>query len=72
MGAGGPIRGVRTAGSQRLYGGDNLRRMAVMQTARRLGMALAEVARGAVRVLLRNTATETSGPSSIDATCVRR
>lgn len=63
---------MRTAGSQRLYGGDNLRRMAVMQTARRLGMALAEVARGAVRVLLRNTATETSGPSSIDATCVRR
>ena len=40
----GLIRSVRTAGNQRCYSRDILRRVAVIQTARRLGVPLAEIA----------------------------
>ena len=38
------IHSVRTAGNQRRYGRDVLRRVAVIQTAQRLGIPLAEIA----------------------------
>ena len=37
----GLLRSVRTAGNQRRYGRDVLRRVAVIQTAQRLGLSLA-------------------------------
>ena len=40
----GLIRSVRTAGNQRCYSRDILRRVAVIQTARRLGVPLVEIA----------------------------
>ena len=40
----GLIHSVRTAGNQRRYGRDVLRRLAVIQTAQRLGIPLAEIA----------------------------
>ena len=40
----GLIHSMRTAGNQRRYGRDVLRRVAVIQTAQRLGIPLAEIA----------------------------
>ena len=41
----GLIHSARTAGNQRRYGRDVLRRVAVIQTAQRLGIPLAEIGR---------------------------